>query len=208
MDFMRLEPHETVVGMLRRAYQVHQQRSGLKFEAIAADMFGLYFRMGMDRVWPLEIQQPGPGSPAGRVMKTNAERFKRWLNEEGRGRNQLPPNMLQVVLAALPADLRLMVLAEILRPVGVEVSLAPPSDGGDDYSVVLSAVAKENGEGVAAFARLSQGHSLPALRAAEKELVEGMSSSDVALQYVRRRLNSLPIEPRAPKCRASSKDAG
>lgn len=184
-------PHKTVISALRDAVAELRVRRRWSREAMADEIVTVYYRDGWDVVVGIDFQDTKPGArDVARALETNADRIWRWLDDQTKSSTLLPLNLFPVVLAVLPADLRLRVLSEVLLPIGIEVSLPVTGELLADHTELTAAAAKESGEGIAAFARLAGPSTAAELRAAEVELVESLEANSAALTFVRQRLSS------------------
>lgn len=185
MQNLQFKPQETPIGALRNALHAWRQRERWSMETLATVVVEHYYASGFDRVWLVEFQQPGRGSDAARVMKTNAERLGRWLDDQTKDCTLLPFNLLPVLLSALPADLRLQCAVELLLPVGLDVSLRAGEVVQASHASVLACLAKEAGEGLAAFALLADQMGPQELKQALVELEESSQAHVRALGHIR-----------------------
>jgi|GEM_PF-4081790 len=185
MKNLQVRPQETSIGVVRNALHAWRQRERWSMETLATVVVEHYYASGFDAVWLVEFQQPGPGSDAARVMKTNAERLARWLDDQTKDCTLLPLNLLPVLLSAMPADLRLQCAVELLLPVGLDVSLRGGELLKGSHASVLAGLAKEAGEGVAAFALLADRMGPQELKQALVELEESSQAHLQAVHHVR-----------------------
>jgi len=185
MQNLQIRPQETPIGAVRNALHVWRQRKRWSMETLAAEIVEHYYTSGFDGVWLVEFQQPLPGCDAARVMKTNAERLARWLDDQTKDSTLLPFNLLPVLLSVMPADLRLQCAVELLLPVGLDVSLRAGEAVQVSHACVLAGLAKEAGEGVAAFALLAERMGPHELKQALVELEESSQAHLHAVSHIR-----------------------
>ncbi|BAK76771.1 hypothetical protein NH8B_1956 [Pseudogulbenkiania sp. NH8B] len=183
---MRGFSQKTVIGVVRDHVDIWRKRAGLSLQAAAIEIVETYYRHGYDRVWPLDFHR---GADAYASAKANSERIWRWMDDQTKDSTLLPANFFQVVLLTLPMDLRLMCLSELAAPLGVAVSVLQAEEVQAAHSSVMATMAKESGEGIAAFALLAERMTLDQLRRTEAELAEGIAANQQALEFVRRRLS-------------------
>ncbi|MTD32612.1 hypothetical protein [Paludibacterium denitrificans] len=177
-------PRKTVVGVLRDALQTWRQREHWTMDTASDEIVKSYYNTGFDGVWLVEFQQHVPGKDAVRVMRTNNERFARWMDDQTKDSTLLPINLLPAVLQALPMDLRLQAASEILRPIGLDVSILHTVPVDTAVSSLMVALTKETGEGVTAFARVADRMTADTLQSAKIELEEAIASQRDALDHV------------------------
>lgn len=66
-------------------------------------------------------------------MRVNADRVFRWLDDRSKDKNLFPFNFLPSLLAALPDDRRVLLMNDLLRPAGLQVSAV--IDGDDEPTI-------------------------------------------------------------------------
>lgn len=184
MQNMRKLSQQTLIGVLRDACHVWRQRERWSLESLSNAMVEHYYQCGFDVVWRVEFKQPGPGRDLGRVMKANSERVFRWLDDQTKSNVLLPANLVPMVLWALPMDLRLQAASKLLAPVGLEVAIAHTPESESSFGSVMANMAKEAGEGIAAFARLAERATPEALQCAHVEIHEAIEALRDALDHV------------------------
>ncbi|AOY00118.1 hypothetical protein BJP62_06425 [Jeongeupia sp. USM3] len=140
-----------MIGAVRDALQLWAQREGWKHATLVQALVEVHYRDGLDRLTGVDFSRDG--DPA-RVMKTNAERVMRWLDDQTKDTTLMPANLLRTVMAALPLDLRHWLANELLAGVGLTVSLQAEPDA-IDLRELLVRVVKEGGR------RTPQWPSLP-----------------------------------------------
>lgn len=186
MKSMRRVPQKTVIGALRDALTEWRVRQRWSREAVADEVVKCYRAGAWDAIVGLEFQDTGSGArDIVRAMGTNADRVWRWLDDQTKSSTLLPANLLPSVLAALPPDLRLRVLTEILAPVGIEASIAAIQEVTISHAEVMAEGAKECGEGLAAFALLGGRVRSDDLQRAEIEILEAQTALQKQLDFVR-----------------------
>lgn len=184
MNFMRRLPHKTWIGVARDAVQQWRQRERWTLEAVTHQIVMHYYESGADGVWLVEFQQTEAGTDPMRARKTNAERIARWLDDQTKDTSLLPANLLPTVLGALPMDLRLACVTEMIGLLGFDVAIAKPGVPDATHATLVAAAAKEAGEAVAAFSLLADGMNQGALMQAKIELEEGRAALSDAINHV------------------------
>lgn len=118
-------------------------------------------------------------------MKVNADRVFRWLDDATKDGNLLPSNFIASILAAMPLDVRLACVDDLLLPVGLSVRpLAHTQPGALDAVMLLKVSLKEDSETERALADLITDQSPEALRRARLELIESRDAHEVALEAI------------------------
>jgi Putative bacterial toxin ydaT len=120
-------------------------------------------------------------------MKVNADRVFRWLDDETKDSTLLPANFIPSILAALPMDLRIHVLNQVLRPLGVEARGSESVEGGTAFDVTsdLRAMMKESGEAQMALLGLSADSSIEELKKALREVEESREVDARTAQHIK-----------------------
>ncbi len=188
MQSLRDRPHKTLIAVLRDAVTLWRQRQRWSVESAANEIVEHYYQSGFDYVWAVEFQRTDGGRNVLKAMKANGERLARWLDDQTKDTTLLPANLVPMVLSALPADLRLMCLSEIFEPLGMCIQLARLDEAPGSHTQLMSALAKENGEGMAAFALLAEQCSRDQLLATLKEIEESRAVTSAAADFIRQRL--------------------
>lgn len=182
---MRSSSHKTVIGVIRDHVDMWRKRQGLSHQAAASELVSIYFQHRFDRVWPIDFRQSGDAYMA---TKANSERIWRWLDDQTKDSTLLPVNFVQVVLLALPADIRLMCVAEMLAPVAISPVLQVADTPAESHTELLVASARESGEAVAAMAGLSESTPVGELKRAQAEILQAIAAQQAALRHVEARL--------------------
>lgn len=118
-------------------------------------------------------------------QKTNADRVFRWLDDSTKDNNLLPANFLPSILAAMPVDVRIQCVNEILQVAGLTVkAINQPIHETQDFALLLPSLLKESGEANVAVANLLDGATPEELAIARKELTESIEMQKSALEVV------------------------
>lgn len=120
--------------------------------------------------------------------RVNGQRIFRWLDDQTKDTNLLPANFAPATLLALPEDLRLRAVNELLAPIGL---IAEPICSGSqavDFSNTLSRLCKESGEATSALAALTDGIQAGELEKARSELQDALCVTQAALHQVERQM--------------------
>lgn len=183
---MRDTSHKTVIGILRDAVEVWRKRGRLSQMAVVDSIVEAHYRLGFDAISEIEFEDGGRDTY--RRMQTNAERVYRWLDDQSKPNNLLPTNFITSILAALPSDLLVETVNQLLVRVGL-VAHALDSNAKDfDVTRILQAVAREGGEATASLADLLDGASEAELLVAQRQLEESLNVQATALKLVETRL--------------------
>ncbi len=188
MNSMRNRPHKTLIGVLRDAVHAWRQRERWSMESVTDEIVRQYYSRGLDVVWLIDFHRHVEGGDAVRVIKTNCDRITRWLDDQTKDTNLMSANFVPMLLQVLPADLRLQVMVEAFTPLGIDVSLRVADEVTDSHAALMSALAKESGEGMAAFALLADRCTHDELNRALVEIEEGAAAHQDAAAFIRQRL--------------------
>lgn len=190
MNGMRNRPHKTLIGVLRDAVHAWRQRERWSMESVTDEIVRQYYQHGLDVVWLIDFHRHVEGGDAMRVIKTNCDRISRWLDDQTKDTNLMSANFVPMLMQVLPADLRLQVMVEAFSPLGIDVSLRMPDEVTDSHAALMSALAKESGEGMAAFALIAERASHDDLTRVLIEMEESAAAHQEAIAYVRQRLGA------------------
>lgn len=182
---MRHLPQRSVISVVAdycRRWLASDSR--MSREAVADSVVNTYYRMQFDRVVGIDFRRAGQNPT--RALKTNAERFWRWLNDVDKCNTLLPPNLLPVVLGAMPLELRAACAQELLAPCGLSVGIHGSAMSNENLHVLLRQMLKEGGEANVAFASLLDRHGddRNSLLEARSELVEARAAFDAAIDRI------------------------
>lgn len=124
-------------------------------------------------------------------MHANMQRVYRWLDDRSKDTNLLPANFLPSVLAAMPADVRMSCLNEMLAPLGLVVRGAEQSEGElASATAHLVKIARETSEAQSAVASLIDGATHAELNQADRELAEAEEAIRAARADVRKQISA------------------
>jgi len=172
---MKHEPQfHSPVAILRAEIEAWRTAGRMSREAVAIAIVEKHKASGADLATELSFDYEGSDTFA-RARKS-AQKIFRWLDE-----GNLPANMIPSILSALPSDVQLRALNQMLCPMGISARAADcapvPSM---DVSTHLRAVMKEAGEAQLALVGLGPDASDSELLGAHKELVEAAQACENA----------------------------
>lgn len=167
------------VAILRAEVEAYRTASRLSREAVAIAIVEEHEKSGADAA--TEISFEFANSDAYDRAKKSAQKIYRWLDE-----GNLSANMLPSILAALPMDLRLHVLNQVLRPLGVEVRGCEDVEGvGFNAMGDLKVMMKEGAEAQMAVLGLSADSSIEELKKALREVEESREADARTAQHIK-----------------------
>lgn len=181
---MRDGSHKTVIGILRDAIEAWRKRERWSQMAVVQCIVEEHERLGLDAVAEIHFERAAAGRDAYRCMQTNAERVYRWLDDQSKPNNLLPSNFIQSVLAALPVDLRIDAVNQMVVCIGLVAHALDINATSFNVTRILQAVAREGGEATASLADLLDGASEAELLVAQQQLAESVGIQTEALRHV------------------------
>lgn len=185
---MRNQSH-TLIATVRSAVTARKQEMNWSRESVVQEIVEAHERIGGPATTGI-VFDPVTKDTFARG-KVNADRVSRWLDDETKDNNFLPANFLPSILAALPMDLRLQCLGEILRPLGVEVRSSAAADGTTfDGHLHCGAIIKESSEAARALLAVVPGASMETLESARKEVQDAHEATGVALRAIDSKMNA------------------
>ena len=117
-------------------------------------------------------------------MKINAERVFRWLDDHSKDNNLLTLNFTESIVAAMPTDVALHYLNDLLRPLGYAAHAIAPEPAQPVGIAQLQELIKEAAEAQQAVADLLDGATLDELVKAQAELTDAVESGKRVLAAV------------------------
>lgn len=178
-----LQAQETTIATVARYVNVWRLREGWSRETVVEQIVDAHERINGPLVTDIRFEPNS--SDTFKRMKANADRVFRWMDDLSKDNNLLPANFLPSLIAALPEDLRLHCLTDMLRPTGCSVRLTcVDSATAFEPGKSIRRLIKENSEAQQAVVTLVDGATLPELQNARKELGESLSETKKALAEV------------------------
>lgn len=188
---MRVASQKTRLAILLDYVDEWRTRAGSR-EAVALCIVEAHIALGLNDVPRMEFSQTGDAFTRG---KNAADRIFRWLDDRTKESTLMPANFETSILAAMPEDLRIACMNDLLAPLGLIVQ--PADAGGEGLLNGIShlvAVGRESSEATAALAQVVAVPSIENLRWADRELAE----ADVAIRGARGAIR-LATEKARPK---------
>lgn len=172
---MRNESHKTLIGTIRSHLGQWRKREGWSRETLVTQVIEAHEACAGPLTTGIHFD------PATRDAfersKVNADRVFRWLDDESKDNNLLPANFLPSVLAAMPPDVRLHCVNELLRPLGLAArSLEQSANAQIAVQQGLVEMIREDAEAHQAFAALMSDVTDQSLDAALKEINESIET--------------------------------
>lgn len=180
---MQVDLQKSPIGLLRDHIEAWSKRTGASNQTIA------------DEIVTAHEQIDGPArtritfSSGGDIFKrlaTNCFKVFRWLDDREKDTNLLSVNFLPSVLKAMPRDLAMSWLNDLLRPIGFCVQgLEAAEEDKLDVTALLCKNIKESSEASQAMAEYAANPTEDALHRVERELAEEAELAQQALAAVR-----------------------
>lgn len=166
---MRDKSQETLVGVVRRHVSSWRKAEGWSREAVVQQIVEAHDGLNGPAVTGIVFD------PTTRDLferqKVNADRIFRWLDDESKDNNLLPANFIHSILSAMPMDIRLHCIGDILRPLGITVASSELGDHGEfDAQNHLREMVKESAEAALALINISPLSTVQQLEDAYKEV--------------------------------------
>lgn len=172
---MRHESQKTLIAILREGVGEWRKRNNWSRETVVQHIVEDFERRGGAATIGVEFDPPT--RDAFKRAKANADKVMRWLDDESKDNNLIPPNFIQYLLHALPEDIRNHCLDEFLGPFGLGIrSLESTSAGRLNVPNHLRTMLKEESEKNQAFTELMDGADLPKLQRALKEITDSIEA--------------------------------
>lgn len=128
--------HKTFVGVLREHVIAWRKAEGWSRETVAQVIIEAHEKVnGVSGI----VFEPHTKDIC-EAREVNSQRIFRWLDDETKSNNLIPPNFIPSVIYAMPQHRRLACLSEALVPLGVGVHLVDDSEeGAPDINDVIEA---------------------------------------------------------------------
>ena len=184
---MRSESHKTFLQIIKTAVIEWRKRKGWSRETVVQAIVESHEAIGGPRHTGIRFE-PNT-TDAFERQKVNADRVFRWLDDETKDTNFMPPNFFPSILAAMPMDIRLHCVTELLRPIGLAASISEDAKGGAlNATLHLVTIARETSEAQCAVAALIDGINPGELAKAERELADAEEAIHAARVQIRDQL--------------------
>jgi hypothetical protein len=179
-ESMRDESHKTLIGIVREHVDVWRKQAGWSRESVVQTIVTAHDAMAGPEMTGIRFE-PNTRDVFER-NKVNADRVFRWLDDVGSDKNLLPANFLRSILSAMPMEVRMACVDDVLRPLGLGCR---HTDEAPDIGINLSHVVEmitRDGDAHKAAAEAVANPTPENIAAAERKL----SSSIEAKTRVRR----------------------
>lgn len=168
---MRNTSHKTKLAILMEHVDQWRARAGSR-EAVAVAIVEMHQRLGLETATGIRFEVKGDSFT---LAKNAADRIFRWLDDRTKETNFMPANFEHSVLAAMPEDIRLSCVTEMLRPLGLAPRVFMHCYGDEaDLLSRAQAMNKESAEAVSSVMGLIRDGSLASMEKTHKELSESI----------------------------------
>lgn len=165
---------KTFIAMMADCVDAWRKREGMSQATVVDEIVKAHERIAGPQVTGIVFE---PNRDEYNRMKANSDRVWRWLDDKSKDRNLLPANFIPSVLAAMPTDLRIALLDDMLRPLGLAAhNLANAEDEGFDPTLLACKNIKETSESHQAVAALVHDMSTPCVLKADKETADAIEA--------------------------------
>lgn len=180
---MRNESHKTWIATVLDHVNLWRKRSGWSRESVVQAIVEAHERTGGPANTGIRFEPHT--TDAFERQKVNADRIFRWLDDATKDTNLLPSNFIPSVLAAMPMDVRLHCLDDLLRSLGIAARPVGGLEANDLNAVAnLRNIMAQNSEAQQAVAALVDGATTDELLKAQRELAESRDATVTALAAV------------------------
>lgn len=186
---MRHDPH-TFIGLISKCVNTWRKREGWSRETVVIEILRTYSAAGGEVTTGITF-----GNSEGDMItkaKVNAERLYRWLDDVNKDNNLLPANLVPFIILALPMDIRLELVNQMLTGSRLAARIID-SDVDGCIVAAVAAMAKEGGEGVAALVTLNENSTPEEIDRAHREVSEAHEATGNALQLIEQRKEELAL---------------
>lgn len=179
--------HKTLIAILRDAVEAWRKRNGWSRETTAQMIVEAHEQSGGQAVSGIVFEPPSQDTF--KRAKANADRIFRWLDDVTKDCNQLPPNFIPSVFAALPSDLLTSAVNDILRPHRLACHALPAETFDPSSTVVMfKSMVTVSASASSAYADLLDGVAPGELERAQTALVEARRQLAEAQRHVEEKL--------------------
>ena len=165
--------NRTWIAIIRDAVEVWRKAQGWSRETAAQTIVEAHEREGLHLVSGIGFD-PHTRDTYER-MKVNADRIFRWLDDVTKDNNLLCANFIPSILAALPDDLRMHLVNDLLRSSGMACRQTETSEDVSPITILLRSMMVETAQADQAVAALLDGVDPGELETAQREIVEAIT---------------------------------
>lgn len=124
---MQRATHPSPIAIVSDHFEAWRRDNRWSRETVADGIVQAHDRIGGPEITGIRFEPPT--TDTFERMRVNADRLFRWFDDRSKDKNLLNLNMFWSILEALPVDRRVMMLNDLLQPVGIAVRGTIESDG-------------------------------------------------------------------------------
>lgn len=172
---MQPESHEqaTWIAIIRDTVEAWRKHNGWSRETTADEIVRVHEQRGAHIVSGITFDPPT--RDAFERVKVNADRIFRWLDDVTKDSTLLPTNFIPSILAALPDDLRMHLVNDLLRSNGMACRVTCTDTDSSPITILLRSMMVETAQADQAVAALIDGIDPGELETAQREIVEAIA---------------------------------
>lgn len=163
----------TWIATIRDTVEAWRKRNEWSRETVAQMIVDVHEQRGAHRVSGIVFDPPTRDTF--KRVKVNADRIFRWLDDVTKDNNHLPTNFIPSILAALPDDLRMHLVNDLLRTNGLACRQTATETEVSPITILLRAMMVETAQADQAVAALLDGVEPGELETAQREIVEAIT---------------------------------
>lgn len=175
---MQRATHPSPIALLREHIEAWRRDNRWSRETTADMIVQAHIRIGGPVFTGIAFEPPT--TDTFERMRVNADRIFRWLDDVTKDKNLLPFNFLLSIVAALPEDRRILLLNDLLAPVGLHVEAGQDDDADVTHEELVDAfqtLVEHGAQATVATSQLLDGIHPGEIEHAEKKL--GLIASTV-----------------------------
>lgn len=163
----------TWIATIRDSVEDWRKRNEWSRETTAQVIVEVHGLRGAQRVSGIAFDPPT--RDAFERVKVNADRIFRWLDDVTKDRTLLPTNFIPSILAALPDDLRMHLVNDLLRSNGMACRITATDADDMPITILLRSMMVETAQADQAVAALLDGIDPGELETAQREIAEAIA---------------------------------
>lgn len=163
----------TWIATIRDAVEVWRKANGWSRESAADRIVAVHDMRGGHRVTGIEFNPPTRDTFE--RVKVNADRIFRWLDDVTKDSTLLPTNFIPSVLAALPSDIRMHLVDDLLRSNDLACRQTLTASDASPITILLRSMMVETAQADQAVAALLDGVDPGELETAQREIADAIA---------------------------------
>jgi len=163
----------TWIAIIRDAVEAWRKANGWSRETAADHIVAAHERNGGHLATGIAFNPPT--RDVFERVKVNADRIFRWLDDVTKDSTLLPTNFIQSILLALPADLRMHLVDDLLRSCGLACRQTSTTPDVSPITILLRSMMVETAQADQAVAALLDGVDPGELETAQREIADAIA---------------------------------